>query len=236
MQLASPDVSWVEWLADNADADEPTKFAALRECIAATARDRASGGDVGTDWINKKLAKLGIPVLAATNTYVVEVPVSGMAVVTVYASTRAGAVQEVHNLAGTPGRRMAVSNPALLGGLTFTTGPEDVDPDAVDPDAPTTTDALLLALREALLLGHISGPKYCKEGTNDVLEEFGLGRVPDRRQFVVTRPAQVTMRTVVEAFDEQSAERVAGWRWDNDQAGYTVAETSSVGDLAVDAN
>lgn len=238
MQHTAPGETWVDWLnrtgAD--DLDEATKLAALREIIYATAKEYL-GSYVTPAWANKKLASLGITErIAQTNTYTLKAIVSGLVSVTVLAANRGDAMDRARESLKAPGANLGLSGVALLATPTFTGGPEDVDPTARLADAPTTVDATLAKLREIIMLGHIAGPKYCEESADEVLADFGLDLIPDRRQYVVTRPVQATMRTVVEAYDEASAERVAGWRWDNDRSEHTLVEATASGDPSVDIN
>lgn len=229
--------TWADWIADpvNAAADDFIKLAALRKYIflAAEGGHENEPTKLTPEWVNKKLAKLGVPDrLDGENTYTLEVPVTGVYRRQVVASNRAEAERRFADLRGTS---ISISPYTVNGSPTFTSGPEDPDPAAVDPAAPTTVDATLAAFREYLLLAVIAGPRVCVDGVNEVLTDFGLDRVPQRREFTVTRPATATATTSVTAYDEASARRVAEWRWDSDHSGYTATVTSEAGDFTVAA-
>lgn len=235
MQYADPDVTWETWAADNADQDEATKLAALREYIVQTAKRWVNSCTYDAAWANKKLATLGITDrIELVTSYTLEAPASGKLAVTIYARDRTEAVAKFHeSVAANANRLTYVRGAALQGDPVFVSGPEDVA-EVVDPDAPTTVDATLIKLREVILLGHIAGPKVCEEEANNVLDTFGLAHIPPRRQYVVTRPVTAVMRTTVEAYDEASAARVAGWRWENGRAGHEVADAVVDGIPSVD--
>lgn len=235
MQYADPNTTWDDWDDTHGEADEPTRLAALREYIAAVARRWVHSCTYDAAWANKKLAKLGITDrIQVDNSYILEVPVSGVTSYSVYASNRVEAEERFRELAAS-GRSFTLANPTLLGDPVFTSGPEDPD-GTPDPDAPTTVDATLFMLREIILLGHIAGPKICEEEANRVLGDFGLAPIPPRQSFEVVRSISGAMRTVVTAYDEASAQRVAMWRWDNDRAGYEVTQVTPAGDLEVAPN
>jgi len=235
MQYADPALVWTEWEANNADRDEATKLLALREYIAATARDWRNAGEITAEWANKKLTVLGITnLIGFTSTYVVEATVSGTVSVGIQAATRAEALTLFEDRVST-GVQTMVSVQATLNDPKFTAGPEDPDPNVIDLDAPATMQATLDMLREIILLGHIAGPKYCEQGANRVLASYGLAPIPPLKRFVITRPVAADMRTTVEAFDEMSAQRVAGWRWDNGRTGYELANADPIDEATVTA-
>jgi hypothetical protein len=229
--------TWAAWIADpaNAAADDFIKLAALRKYIhtAAANGHEDEPSRLTSEWVNKKLAKLGVPDrIDGENTYTLEVPVTGINRRTVVASNRAEAERLFASMHGT---QIGVTDYTLQDTPTFTSGPEDPDPAVVDPAAPTTVDATLTAFREYLLLAVIAGPRLCEHGVNEVLEKFGLDRVPQRKEFTVTRPATATVTTTITAYDEASARRVAEWRWASDHSGYTATFTSEAGDFTVAA-
>lgn len=236
MQLTHPGNTWTEWSANNPHLSEDDQLTALREIIFRTARAEVASGNITAEWANKKLPKLGITErVQANNSYVIEAPITGIMTMTVVAANRADALEEFTRRASAA-RVATTTNPAVHGAPVFTFGPEDKDAD-VDSDAPATVGATLDLFREIVLLANIAGPRFdCDSGANHLLAEYGLDPVPPRKQFVVTRPVQATMRTVVEAYDEASAQRVAGWRWDNSRTGHTVAEATVTGDVSVDVN
>lgn len=235
MQYADPYVTWKTWAADNADQDEAAKLAALREYIVQTAKSWVNSCTYDAAWANKKLAALGITErIDAVNPYTLEVSASGTIAVNVYAHDRAEAVAKFHETVAANANRLTyVKGATIQGDPVFVSGPEDVAT-VVDPDAPTTVDATLIKLREVILLGHLAGPKVCEEEANNVLDTFGLAHIPPRRQYVVTRPVTAVMRTAVEAYDEASAARVAGWRWENGRAGHVVVDAVVDGVPSVD--
>lgn len=237
MQYASPGETWIDWLDANGDRDEDTKLAALREIIADTARTWVRSGEVTADWADKKLAKLGIMERVATmHTYRLEAPVQAKVNVSVTAENRAEAEQKFRSYL-TGDVRTTITDVSVQGTPTFTAGPEDPDPNSPNPDAPTTVQGTLDMLREILLLGNIAGPRWdCDAGTNRVLASFGLAPVPSRRDYVVEVPADVTMRTIVTAYDESSAGRVAQWRWEDGRTGYSVVKATASGSAAIDEN
>lgn len=236
MQYANPDATWLEWLEDNQDKDEATKLVALREIIAETARTYVTRGDISGDWANKKLAKLGVTERIGLNSYIIEAHAAGVVRVGVPASDRAEAMAEFR--ARTRGvSQVSISLFAVQDAdadLVFVSGPDDPDVAAADPDVPTTVDATLNVFREVLLLGNIAGPRFdCDAGTNAVLASFGLPPVPARKKFTVGVPVEGVMKTTVEAYDDESAERVAGWRWDNHQTGFNIDSVIDHGNLTV---
>lgn len=223
MQYADPAAHWNEWLDENTDKDEATKLAALREYIFALAVVWNGSENITASWLNKKLAKLGMTERIATdNRYALTVEVSGTLEVGVYGATRVEALEKLAALLD-GSRNDRVSKLVATADPVFTDGPEDVDPNVIAPDAPTTVDGTLVMLREIIMLGHISGPRYCENGANAVLRSFGLAEIPPLKTFKVTRPVEAVVSTTVEAYDEQTAMRVAGWRWENGQTGYTMA-------------
>lgn len=236
---AEPDVDWTEWLTANFDAQEPIKLAALREHIAMEARRYVRRGDVTAEWVNKKLPALGVTDLVASQQhYELTQIATGTTHYLITASSRVEA-EKMFRARIAAASVVAIEQAFTTGDPVFVSGPADPDVSdwpQPDPDSPTTTQGTLDKLRELLLLGVIAGPKFCESGLNPVLRSFGLAPVPARTQYVVTRPATATLRTVVEAFDEASAERVAGWRWDNGRAGYEVAEAEATDGLSVDVN
>lgn len=236
MQFTTPGETWIDWLAANEDRDDATKLGALREIIAATARTWTTSGEITADWANKKLAKLGITErLDATQEYELEVPVNVPPVrMRIRAANRTDALSKLN---GRLGGYVSFRDAEAATDPTFLSGPEDAALAAVDPDAPQTVDATLMALREIILLGNVSGPRFdCDSGGSAVLASFGLAPIPARKQFVVTRPVTGTARTVVTAYDEDSALTIAGWRWDNNRSGHELAEATETGDPAVDVN
>lgn len=228
--------TWTEWEQDHWGEDDATKLAALREYITRTARAEVASGSITAEWANKKLPKLGITErVQANNSYVIEAPITGIMTMTVVAANRADALEEFTRRAGVA-RVATTTRPVMHGAPVFTFGPEDKVTE-VDSDAPATVGDTLALFREIVMLANVAGPRFdCDSGANHLLAEYGLDPVPPRKQFVVTRPVQATMRTVVEAYDEASAERVAGWRWDNSRTGHTVAEATVTGDVSVDVN
>jgi len=235
MPITMPGDTWTEWSNDNPDADDADKLAALREIIGYTARKYVSSDDCTAEWANKKLTKLGITdLIAARNTYTLEAPMSGVMKMQVTAVDRAEALATFQARAAASSAFSIVSA-ATAGDPEFTAGPEDPT-GAAHPDAPTTVGATLDMLREIIMLGNIAGPRFdCVSGVNYVLASFGLALLPLRREFAVHRPVEGVMVTVVEAYDQASAERVAGWRWENARSGYELSEASATGDPTVTA-
>jgi DNA gyrase inhibitor GyrI len=233
MDYADPFLTWPEWLEANGDKDETTKLLALHEYIYALAVEWRGQENITADWLNKKMAKLGMTErIPIEHRYALDVPVSGVLHVGIYAATRADALAKLFALTdGTRNER--VNEVKSTGEPVFTDGPEDIDPNVVNPDAPTTVDGTLAMLREIIMLGHISGPRFCTNGANAVLQRFGLAEIPPRKKFTVTRPVQAVQSTVVEAYDEATAMRVAGWRWTNDRSGYTMDAGQAMDDPTV---
>lgn len=229
MKYANPDQTWAEWLADNADtATGDHALAVLREYIAATAKDY-----VGTEpgltaaWMNKKLAALGVTdKIEHEKVYELTGTVTGQVTLKIYGRNRAEAADKFRALLDGH-NRTEVMAATLDGDPTFTSGPEDTDPNAVDPDAPTTVQDTLVKLREYIMLAHVAGPKICDTGANRVLARFGLAELPELKTFTVTRPVEAVATTTVKAWDAESAIRVAGWRWEDDRSGYTVGDVSA---------
>lgn len=235
MQRMTSGESWNDWLAANEDQDDATKLAALREIIAQTGREWVASGEITSVWANKKLAALGITErIDADHQYELKAPINVDPIqMTVYAFDRTAALAQFANrlAAGVHVRRAeAASDPE------FISGPED-QVATVDDDAPQTVEATLATFREIVLLANIAGPRFnCDSGGSAVLATFGLATIPPRREYVVTRPADAVMRTVVEAYDEASAMRVAGWRWEDGRKGYTVSEATATDAPSVDVN
>lgn len=227
--------SWAEWIfvPSNAQASEDVRLTALRAFIEAAAKTAVDNGDITAQWANKKLPALGVAAQFATgHTYSLEAPAAGTYKLDVYADSRTEALREFARRTAA-GYSIVIENPSVTGDAVFTKGPEDPTPGALPDDAPDTVDATLVALRETILLGIIAGPRYCEAGASDVLDDFALGNVPERKTYVVTRPVTAVAETTVEAFDEVSAARVASWRWDNDQVGYNSRDLAAGGDLTV---
>lgn len=235
MQYANPDQTWAEWLADNCDtATGDHALAVLREYIAETARNyRGHEPGLTADWMNKKLWTLGVPErIQQENIYSLAVPVTATLGFNVYGCSRKEALEKfidrlraVESSAGASS--VHVAELRATGDPQFTAGPEDTDSGDVSPDAPTTVQDTLVKLRETIMLAHIAGPKICKDGANQVLRDYGLAELPELKKFVVTRPVEAVASTEVMAWDEASAMRVAGWRWEDDKSGYTVGEMSA---------
>jgi len=237
---------WREWLDDHGDADDARKLTVLRSFIFEMAKEELDNSDIGrswdrqrrAEWLNKKLAKLGITDRIITdNIYVLSAPVSGKVTMTVGGDDRAEALREFkERLEVLKSRNPVVTNVEATDEPTFESGPEDGERNVVPDDAPQTVDATLAVLQETIALATISGPHICVPGANEVLDDFGLPHLPERKTFVVTRPAGVVLKTVVEAFDEASALRVAGWRWEDARTSYEIlGEAAATGDLAVGA-
>lgn len=232
MRYADSDFNWTQWVDANDDRDEATMLAALREYIAATARRWVRDCTYDAAWANKKFAKLGMTDRIETeNHYIMTAAVTGTAEVGVYANSRAEALEKAN--ARLSNRSALISSISVTSDPVFTSGPEDPAP--VSPDGPQTVDATLTMLREIILLGHISGPKVCQAEADRVLASFGLAPIPERKTFVVSRPVTAEMRTTVEAYDEASAQRVAGWRWDNDRTGYKTVNAEVTDEATVTA-
>lgn len=227
MAPGAPYDNWTDWLAANADADETVKVEALREYIAETGKAWAGRERITPDWVNKKLTKLGITDLIKHEaSYMLRTAVTGTVDLAVYAYSRTEALEKAAlRLNGTGSAH--VSQLAGIGTPTFVAGPEDPNPAAADGDAPQTVDALLTAFRETVMLGTIAGPHYCAVGASRVLGEYGLPPIPERKTFTVTRPVEAVATTTVEAFDAESAMRVAGWRWEDGRNGYTLADAQA---------
>jgi hypothetical protein len=229
------DTTWVDWLAANPDATDADKLAALRERIAHSAR-----WFVGTErgltpeWINKKLAKLGVADrIARSNSYSVTFDVtSGKVTIGSKGDNRADAIANALERVGRGPLYVADVDVDVDPASVTIEGPEDVSPVAA-ADGPQTVDATLAALHEIMLLAVVSGPKLCVPGVNNFLEAYGLAPVPDRKAFVVRRPVQSYVETIVEAYDEASAQRVASWRWEDGQQGFKVTAGDPLGDLEV---
>ncbi len=236
MQYGDPDLDWTEWVAANEDRDEATKLEALREYIFEVAKRWLGTCSYDAGWANKKLAKLGITQrIDQVSTYRLEAIGTGVVSTTISARTRAEAVERFRDWVNAApsvsiARGSSVSTPAI------TSGPEDPDKLVIPADAPATVTDLLAAFREVILLGHIAGPHMCEYESNKVLAAFGLSPIPAKQQFVVTRPVEAVMRTVVEAYDEASAARVAGWRWEDGRSGYEVSEATATDAPTVDVN
>lgn len=235
MQYANPTIDWATWLGQADDLDEATKLSALREYITATARHYVERGQITREWANKKLARLGITERFDTNnTYEIETTVSGQAKLTVYARDRAAALASFKSQIANA-VVVAVTGADAPYDPKFVSGPEDATQDA-DPDAPTTVSATLDKLREIIMLGNIAGPRFdCETGVNQVLAAYGLAPIPARKQFTVGVPVEGVMKTTVTAYDEESARRVAGWRWGNGHAGFDLDHVTDTDVMSVAA-
>ena len=232
MQFADPSKTWAEWIADNADRTDADKLAALREYIAALGAEWVGHERITAAWVNKKLYSLGVTdLIKVESAYTLQAKVSGNLEMVVYAHDRGEALEKAGLRLDGTGHAM-VRELESLDTPMFTKGPEDPSTD-VNPDAPTTVAATLAELRELIMLGHVSGPKYCDEGANRVLAEFGLAPIPPQKTFTVTRPVEAVMQTTVTAFDEETALRIAGWRWENNKTGYHVAGGEPTADPSV---
>lgn len=233
MQRMTSGESWNDWLAANADQDDATKLAALREIIVQTGREWVASGEITSVWANKKLAALGITErIDADHQYVLKAPINVEPVrMTVYAINRTAALAQFTSRLAAGAHVFgaeAASDPE------FISGPED-SVAAVDDDAPQTVEATLAAFREIVLLANIAGPRFnCDSGGSAILDSYGLAPIPARKTYVVNRPAQVVMSTRVEAYDEASALRVAGWRWEDGHKAYEVSEALANGDVKVE--
>jgi hypothetical protein len=222
--------TWAEWIADpgNDGLDDAVKLNILRDYIWRAAKD-AHADDaliIKAEWLNKKLLALGVSAnFSVTNSYTLRIPVSGFYSTQVSATDRGEAERLFRSTIGTGVR---VGDPVIIGTAEFTSGPKDFASGALPDEAPGTVTATLEKLRETILLGVISGPKFCVPGANEVLESFGLAPVPERKKFTVTRRVGALASTTIEAYDEASALRVAQWRWDNRHTGFVVKEADLV--------
>lgn len=214
--------TWVNWQAAHPDAEDDTQLAALRNYIEQAARreHRSEPSTVTAAWLNKKLPRVGVAArIGQENAYIIKAPVTvAEASMMVHANNRAEALRKFAERLEDSVQRMVVTS---YGDPEFVSGPEDEDAEVLLDGAPATVDATLAVLREGILLGVVAGPKLCEAGANRVLADFGLPPVPERKRYVVTRPVEGVAHTNVEAYDEQSAQRVAEWRWENQQ-GWSV--------------
>ena len=235
LTLTSNHSTWADWIAHNPDAADDVKLAALREYIWLAARDGHlhEPGKLTAAWVDKKLGPLGVTKrLGGDNEYVLKVPVNVDPITTtIHAQNRNEAVQLF--MKQFAASRVVCTGVEAASDPEFVSGPEDATLGQVHPDAPTTVDATLVALREAILLAVVAGPRICVDGANDALITFGLPDVPERVEYVVVRPATASARTVVTAYDKVSARRVADWRWENNRSGYSVEVTGDAGDYTV---
>ena len=227
--------TWTAWIADtdNAAADDFIQLAALRKFIFIAAKEGHADEPekLTAAWVNKKLGPLGVTErLDGDNTYVLEAPTTGVYRRQIVAPNRAEAVRL---FAALRGDQVAIRDYTVTADPTFVSGPEDPIPGVLPDDAPTTIDGTLAKLREGLLLATVAGPRLCESGVNQVLADFGLDPVPARKEFVVTRPVHAIATTIVTAYDGDSAERVAEWRWENGHTGYTADQLDSAGDAVV---
>jgi len=225
MQYAQTGDTWSDWLADNSDNTDDVKLTALREFIVQAARRWVDDCTYDAAWANKKLAKLGITErISVDNAYDLRILVTAVMELRVYGQNRdealSKAADRIDSLRGTGGT-VPVMNVTANGAPEFIGGPEDAVPSVAD-DAPQTVSNTLAKLREIVLLGHIAGPRICETEANRFLAQFGLDPIPPRQIFKVSRPVTAVATTHVQAYDEASAERVARWRWENGQTGYTV--------------
>jgi len=173
------------------------------------------------DWANKKLLKLGVTELVSSiNTYVISTDIAAAAELTVAATNRADALAEFNRRILS--ERLAVTAADAPYGRKFVSGPEDPEDRVPADDAPTTVDATLAALREVIMLAVIAGPHLQQYYADQTLAEFGLPLIPERKTFTVSRSARAELVTEVEAYDEDSALRVADWRWEDGRKGYTI--------------
>lgn len=215
--------TWSEWIAVNSSQDDGVKLDVLRGYIEKAARTYVNTGDITAEWANKKLPALGVAArLGVRNRYTLEARTVGTFSHTVIAADRAEAVHLFRKVVA-DASRLIVSGPEA-DAPTVTSGPEDVTGSTpVLPDnAPTMVGETLAKLRETIMLAHLAGPRVCRIGANDVLETFDLDPLPETKVFTVDRPITATARTVVSAFDEASAQRVAEWRWEDERSGYSV--------------
>lgn len=218
--------TWIDWLADNEDADEATKLAALHSYIFKEATRWEADGEITPDWANKKLHGLGVVQrIMRQSTYILKAPVAAVMELSIFAETRAEALEKATAILNANGGGKNYVTQIQPGATppVIVHGAEDQDVAAVNPDAPTTVDATLFKLREIILLAHIAGPRItCLTGLNEVLASFGLDPIPPRKTYTVGVPVEGVMKTTVEAYDEESAKRVAGWRWDNSRTGFDL--------------
>lgn len=235
MQYADPATDWDDWDDTHGDADETARLAALREYIFATAEEWVGRESITAGWLNKKLAKLGITDrIQRENSYTLRSQVTAEVDLVVYARSRAEALEKTAlRLDGTNAAN--VRNVTAVGAPAFTSGPEDPTPDVAD-DAPQTVEDTLVKLREVIMLAVIAGPKVCENGANRVLAQYGLTPIPQRQSFTVRQPVVAMMETKVEAYDLDSAARVAGWRWENDRNGYAVQAATTSAPMTVAAD
>jgi hypothetical protein len=233
-QHAIDGTTWAQWDAANA-VDDDTRLAVLREFIFATAKAFANRYPVTPAWVNKKLGGLGVADrITAEQSYGIEVAVTGVLTIGVYAHNRAEALEKFEDrVKGLAGGGFHVTNVISTSLPVFTDASPQDQVGAVDDDAPQTVDETLAALREVILLGHVAGPKYCADEADEVLAAYGLDPIPAKVEFVVERPMTGTMRTTVTAYDVETAQRVAGWRWENERAGFELTQATPVDDVRV---
>lgn len=230
--LVKDHYTWLQWNEAHPNADEETRLDALHSYIWETANEWVDNCTYDAAWANKKLAALGITRrIRREAAYDVAVTVTGQTSLRVYATTRAEALDRASTALAA--RRPSVNEPKPTSEFTIHSGPEDVADDVADQDAPADVPGALAKLRETILLGHIAGPHICEEEANKVLASFGLAPIPARKAYTVTRNVAATMATTVLAYDEQSAERVAGWRWNDSRKGYSVTAADLASDLVM---
>jgi len=216
------------WLSANPNATDDEKLTVLRGYIFAAAKESVDDGYITAGWANKKLLSLGIVArLDTRNSYTIEVPASGKAVLRFSATSRAQAMSLAASAMGS--NRISVSDVTYDHAAITINGPEDTTPVAPD-NAPATVADLLAKLRETVMLAHVAGPRICSSGASDLLAEFGLDPLPETKRFTVRRDAEVTLKTSVEAYDEDTAKRVAEWRWEDAHNGYSIAEVIAAED------
>jgi hypothetical protein len=230
MQHADPRDTWIEWVTEVVEPDEDVRLAVLRDLIFDTAKDGVAIGEITAEWANKKLAKLGVVKrLDSLNRYKIATTVTADVELEVYGADRAAALDAFNAKVND---RITVAAADAPFALKFVSGPEDPT-GQVDPDAPTTVDATLVKLREYIMLGVIAGPRYCEKGANRILAAYGLDPVPAMKKFTVGMPVEAAMKTTVEAYDEASARRIAGWRWDDGRTGFDLDHVMDTGALTV---
>lgn len=188
----------------------------LRLKITEYATGAVNYGGVDRDWANSKLRALGAQVIEGSNAaeYRLNVPITGLLGVTVYANSRTEAKGQfaayLENLDGKVvdcyrrgfnvyGIELQATEP------TFYSGPED--PDQSEAPPVLTLDELKTGIR-AMIREGVAEQGWAWSHGRRQFAAMGLGKLPDLTYRTVEIPVTGTTKVGVRVFEDDTDERV----------------------------
>lgn len=203
---------------DSVDAfAEAQKTEILRQQIAQYSAAAVRYGHISRNWVNTWLVRLGAPIVAGGAKYQINVPVTGVFGKTVYASSRAEALEkfslEVSRVITvgqiTDGKCDGVYDVQFTGGsATFFSGPADLPEQGAVPGL----DALKVDIRQMLKQG-VSEQGWGHSYAVEAVAVMGLEPLPALVHKTVDVPVGGVARldvTVFEGDDDEVVQHVVG--------------------------